>query len=584
MGGRPGVAPKPAPDSPGACDSGRVNHQLARIESLRWRYSIGDWVLRDIHLQLRPGERIGLVGRSGSGKSSLALTFNGIIPQSYAGQMGGEVVVASKNAATTPVAELAHNVAMVFQSPDDQMSQIMVCHEVASGPANLRFAPEEIWRRTRNALELLEISHLADRETTTLSGGEKQKVALAAALAMQPRLLVLDEPTTDLDPRSKSDLIAMLERIDSETAMVVVSHDLETIAPLVNRLVMLDDGAIVADADASELLAAPASLSARGVAPPQLSAFAAELQERFGVNVTGRTPTEIAELLRANGLIAVEPGLLAPPTPGSPVIELDDVCFRYPTAATSALDHVSLSIGAGELVAVVGNNGSGKTTLSKLILGLFKPTSGRVSVLDQPVDRIRPDCVGYIYQNPDAMLSQMSVRDEVAFTPKLLERAEWPVLTEHMLDRFGLVQLARRFPLALSKGQRQRVAYAAVAAASPPILIFDEPTTGIDQPGCDQIMEYMDALRREQKTIVFITHDMPLAMRWADRILVMHDGQLAHSGPTSSLTTLSGPQLTAYHLKLPPVAEVARHLGLSHVTGPSELLDSLRQPVSVCGT
>src|SRR5262249_666697 len=176
-----------------------------------------------------------------------------------------------------------------------------------------------------------------------------------------------------------------------------------------------------------------------------------------------------------------------------------------------------------------------KTTLSKVVLGLLKPQRGYVQVMGAPVDRIQPDLIGYIYQNPDAMLSQMSVYDEVVFTPRLLGRPEWQSLSARMLNNFGLGGLRGRFPLSFSKGQRQRVAYAAVTAAGPPILIFDEPTTGIDQPGCDQIMEYMDALRRERKTIVFITHDMPLAMRWADRIVVMHDGHLVHDGPPESL-------------------------------------------------
>jgi energy-coupling factor transport system ATP-binding protein len=183
------------------------------------------------------------------------------------------------------------------------------------------------------------------------------------------------------------------------------------------------------------------------------------------------------------------------------------------------------------------------------------------------------------------MLSQMSVRDEVAFTPKLLGRLDWQDVTERMLANFGLGRLGARFPLSLSRGQRQRLAYAAVTAAGPPILIFDEPTTGIDQPGCDQIMEYMDRLRREQKTIVFITHDMPLAMRWADRITVMHDGRVVHSGPPESLTSLDQAQLSAYHLKLPPLADVARRLGLhGHVATPAALVERLQNTVVACGT
>jgi energy-coupling factor transport system ATP-binding protein len=554
----------------------------ARVERLVWRYSVGDWVLRDIQLQLRPGERAGLVGRSGSGKSSLALTFNGIIPQSYPGQMGGEVVVLGKAAATTPVAELAHSVAMVFQSPDDQMSQILVRHEVASGPANLGLPLPEVQRRTAEALTLLGIEHLTDRETSSLSGGEKQKVALAAALAMHPRLLVLDEPTTDLDPRSKSELVALLRSVDAEAGILIVSHDLETIAPLVDRLVIMDEGSIVAAESTADLLAHPALLERHGVAVPQLAAVNAALSALHKNWTPASTPEEMVRNVESVGLMGQPPRHTPPREPGSPVIRLENVTFRYPASSRAAVQDVSLSVARGELLAIVGNNGSGKTTLSKLILGLLKPGDGRIEVLGERVERIRPDLFGYIYQNPDAMLSQMSVRDEVAFTPKLLKRADWEERTRRSLANFELEQLAKRFPLALSKGQRQRLAYAAVTAADPPILIFDEPTTGIDQPGCDQIMHYMDALRHDQKTIVFITHDMSLAMRWADRIVVMNDGRLVHGGLPESLVELGPSRLANYHLTLPPVCEIAGLLGLpGRVATPAALLERLQMEAIV---
>jgi len=515
---------------------------LARIEALRWRYSIGGWVLNDVALEIRPGERVGLVGRSGSGKSTLALTFNGIIPQSYAGQMAGRVTVAGKNAVTAPVAEMATAVAMVFQSPDDQMSQILVHHEIASGPANLGLPLPEVRRRVGESLRHLGIQHLAERETNTLSGGEKQKVALAAALAMHPRLLVLDEPTTDLDPRSRFELMHTLQGLGDELSTVVVSHDLETIAPLVDRLAIVDNGAIVIDRRTDQIFAEPEVLSAHGVAVPQSVAI---------------------EHARRSGDVELE-ALFGRPAHGAPgpssetAIELHDVSFTYPAAARPAIDDVSLSIRAGEIVAIVGNNGSGKTTLGKLMLGLLKPARGSVRLQGQAVERMRPDLVGYIFQNPDAMLSQMSVAEEIAFTPKLLGRSDWRAQTDSMLGRFGLADLHGRYPLALSKGQRQRLAYAAVAAADPPMYIFDEPTTGIDKPGCDQIMEYMDALRRDGKTIVFITHDMALATRWADRVVVVHDGRIGHVGSVDSLAALSDDALATYHLQLPPLLRLVR--------------------------
>ncbi len=555
---------------------------LAQIEGVRWRYSIGDWVLRDIQLSLRAGERVGLIGRSGSGKSSLALTFNGIIPQSYAGQMAGQVVVAGQTATTTPVAELARRVAMVFQSPDDQMSQILVRHEVASGPANLGLPLTDVLARADEALAVLGIEQLAERETASLSGGEKQKVALAAALAMRPRLLVLDEPTTDLDPRAKSELIARLQTLDPEMTVVIVSHDLETIAPLVDRFVIVDDGAIVADAAADHLLGDPKLLDAHGIAVPQSAALNASLRQRDPSWVNLTDVAEVADALRARGLIRDTPrSTRQPGSDGAPVIRTRHVTFQYPDASRAAVEDVSLEVGSGELVAILGNNGSGKTTLSKLILGLLKPTTGAVEVFGQPVQRIRPDWVGYIYQNPDVMLSRMSVRDEIAFTPRLLGPTAWLDASEEMLTRFGLERLSKRFPLSLSKGQRQRLAYAAVTAASPPILIFDEPTTGIDKPGCDQIMQYMDALRHEQKTILFITHDMSLAMRWADRVVVMHDGRIAHVGPVESVARLDPSRLAAYHLKLPPVSEIAQRLSLrGHVATVEDLLARMPEPVA----
>jgi energy-coupling factor transporter ATP-binding protein EcfA2 len=555
---------------------------LAQIEGLRWRYSVGDWVLREIQLQIQAGERVGLVGRSGSGKSSLALTFNGIIPQSYAGQMAGQVVVAGNTAATTPVAELARWVAMVFQSPDDQMSQILVRHEVASGPANLGLPLADVLARTAQSLALLGIEALTDRETTSLSGGEKQKVALAAALAMRPRLLVLDEPTTDLDPRAKADLVALLQTLDPDLTMVIVSHDLETITPLVDRLVVLDDGAIAADTAADELLRDVSLLGAHGIAVPQLAAVNAAFRTRDPDWATATTVADVVAGIRARRFVPDSP-VSNPPRVGdaSPVIRISGVSFAYPDGLRPAVEDASLTIGAGELVAILGNNGSGKTTLSKLILGLLRPTVGEIEVFGQPVDRMRPDWVGYIYQNPDAMLSQMSVRDEVAFTPRLLGRTDWLEATARMLANFGLERLSGRFPLSLSKGQRQRLAYAAVTAASPPILIFDEPTTGIDKPGCDQIMQYMDALRREQKTILFITHDMTLAMRWADRVVVMHDGRIAHVGPVETLASLEASQLAAYHLTLPLVSEVAQRLSLrGRVATAEDLLEHLPEPVA----
>lgn len=549
---------------------------LVQIHDFGWRYSVGGWVLQNINLTILPSERVGLVGRSGSGKSTLVLALNGIIPQSLAGAMQGQVVVGGHDAATTPVSEMAREVAMVFQSPDDQMSHILVCHELASGPANLQVPPDEITHRVERVSKQLHIEHLLYRETATLSGGEKQKVALGAALAMEPRLLVLDEPTTDLDPVSKEEVIGILRDADDGMAILIVSHDLEAIAPLLDRLIVVNDGEIVADGPTKGILRQRELLKSCGVALPQLVAFNHLMVERFSDWQLHAGFTEIVERLDDNiySIVAA--------SPQDPIarqaVEVGNVTFQYPHAERAAIDDVTLSIGQGEIVAIVGNNGSGKTTISKLIMGLLKPQQGTITVMGQEVTRIRPDLIGYIYQNPDGMLSQMTVREEVAFTPKILRVPNWQEVTEQMLAQFSLQELESRFPLALSKGQRQRLAYAAVTAAQPPILIFDEPTTGIDQPGCDEIMHYMDELRRMGKTILFITHDMALAMKWADRVVVIHQGRVVHDGTPAMLMTVPDDVLARYHLRLPPICELAKAVGVVAIT-PEDLADCVKEGV-----
>lgn len=533
---------------------------LVQIQNLCWRYESSGWVLSNVNLVIQPGERIGLVGWSGSGKSTLALTLNGIIPQSYAGALKGQVVVCGRDTTATPVSDLAREVAMVFQSPDDQMSQILVCHEVASGPANLGLPSKEVQKRVSESLDRVRIGNLADRETNTLSGGEKQKVALAAALAMKPRLLVLDEPTTDLDPSSKTEIMELLRDLDHDTSIVVVSHDLENIAPLVGRLVVLNQGEVAANISTPELPLLAEVSSSWGISLPQMVAFGVLLRNLYPDWPQVTTLGQAASLLDHK-----LPHLKAPdktPLFGEEEVVLENVSYRYPGSDAFAIKNFSLTVRKGEIVAIIGNNGSGKTTLSKLVLGLLRPTHGKVIVAGREVKRIHPDLIGYIFQNPDEMLSQLRVDEEVAFTPRILGLKGWANRTSEMLGSFGLNDFAARFPLSLSKGQRQRLAYAAAIAAKPRILIFDEPTTGLDRPACDAIMHYMDDLRTEGRTILFITHDMALALKWADRIVIMNEGKLAHVGQPSSVSNLRDDLLAKYHLSLPPITELARKIGV----------------------
>ena len=552
-----------------------MDKPLVQINDFSWRYESGDWVLLKLNLVIYPGERVGIIGQSGSGKSTLALALNGLIPQSYAGVMSGQVVVAGFDTATTTVCDMAHQVAMVFQSPDDQLTQVLVCHEIASGIANLQLPLEEIQKRVKTVAEQLGLTSLLFREVRTLSGGEKQKVALATALAMHPQLLVLDEPTTDLDPRAKKELIALLKEVDPNMAMVVVSHDLETILPLVNRLVVIRDRTIITDGPVSNVLSQPELLRESGIALSQVVEFNELMKKHDASWPILASRTEVLQRLSLNGHF---PQVELPwKQQGISLIELQEVSFCYPQAEQYAIDGINLTVNQGEIIAILGENGCGKTTLSKLILGLLKPLTGQIKVMGQLVTHIMSDRIGYIFQNPDVMLSQLSVVDEVGFSFKIHGHVD-PEAVNRIMETFNLKLLATRFPLSLSKGQRQRLAYASIVGVNPPILIFDEPTTGIDKPGIDQIMNYMDGLRKMGATIIFITHDVGLALQWADRIVVMHTGKLAFVGNPTELIDLSPEELHRNHIEPLPISRISKELRLNfwngiHCHNPQALFD-----------
>lgn len=548
---------------------------LIQIEQLSWRYTVGDWVLKEINLCVESGERILVAGKSGSGKSTLALALNGTIPHSQGGGMMGRVIVCGTDTITTSVPALAQKVAMVFQSPDDQMSQIVAFHEVASGPANSQLSKEEVNRRTNEALVLVGIEHLASRETNTLSGGEKQKLALASALAMKPSLLVLDEPTTDLDPASKREIIELLRRLEeTETAILVVSHDVDTISSLVDRLVIVKEGQIIYDGDKHLAFQKPDILSASGVAIPQVVAFSHLMRNLDPQWPIATTIEEASRGLHANGQ---GPLPSSHPACGKEVVRIEGASFCYPRSRAPVIDNLSLSVHQGEMIALIGNNGAGKSTLCKLILGLLKPTKGKVLVLGEEVKSIRPEYVGYVPQNPDSALFCSSVREEVGFALKSMGDPNWQQATEQMLESLGLTDLCDRFPLALSQGQRQKVAYAAVSISQPPVLIFDEPTTGVDFQTCEQIMKFMDLLRRQGKTIIFVTHDMPLAFAWADRIVIMREGRITYDDLPELVIANGRKEIEESRLALPPISVLAQRIGYRYgVRTPEELVEVVR--------
>jgi energy-coupling factor transport system ATP-binding protein len=422
-----------------------------KIHNLSYRYpGRQEYALKNLDFEAEYGQFILIKGPSGCGKSSLCRLINGLIPTYFGGELSGTVEADGLEVASQSVAEMSTHVGLIFQDPEDQIVMSNVEGEIAFGPENLNLEPEEIGKRIKWVTERLHIRHLLRRRTEELSAGEKQKVILASILAMRPKILVLDEPSSQLDAPSRKSLFALLQSLNKDGyTIVIVEHNIEEVAPLADVVFELDK-------------AAP-----EHVAPAQ------------------ETKT------------------------GKVILKVDDLSASY--GGHDVLKKISFTVCAGECLAVTGPNGCGKTTLLRHLNGLMKPQSGWVSVsgLDSkktPTETLARK-VAYLPQNPSDMLFCETAEDELKFTLRHLgiEGDE-----EAMLRRFGLEDLRDIYPRDLSVGQKQRLALAAVLIADPALVVLDEPTRGIDSEGRAALVSYIRGLLTDGKAIVIATHDRAL--------------------------------------------------------------------------
>jgi len=382
--------------------------------------------IRDLSLSIHRGEFCLMVGSSGSGKSTVLKCLCGIIPHLEEGEIAGSVTVAGRSTTECSPRELARDIGIVFQNPDDQMVCLRVADEVAWGLENLDRPHATIVEKVDQYLRMLRIDGLKERLTTSLSGGQKQKVAIASNLAMEQKVLLLDDPTTDLDPISKNEVVQALNRMRNELDLsyVVVEHDLTDLIEIADRLVVLHEGTVLFDGSPKEVLQDHYQKMVEiGVLLPQHVHLGAYLNSRgypFGI-----TKAEVSEtvqlLMRHLGTVGVAAGWNGQePIVSSEevVLECDGVEFGY-TPRVKTLENVSFQVRKGEFVAIIGQNGSGKSTLAKCIVGLLKPRRGDVRIAGQSTMGMSPleisSRVGYLFQNPDHQLFLNSVKEELLF-------------------------------------------------------------------------------------------------------------------------------------------------------------------------
>ena len=512
------------------------------------------------------GEVVLLLGPSGSGKSTLALALNGLIPQAIPAALEGSVLVAGLDTTVETVGRLSAHVAMVFQDPDAQIVTGTLLDEVCFGPENLRVPKEEVLARAETALRRVGLWERRQDNPDVLSGGGRQRLAIACALALGSPVIVLDEPTANLDPAGIEEVYAALADLvaDGDRSIVLVEHNLDAAIDLVDRVVVLDhDGTMVVDGDVRTVLTTRAQeLADLGVWLP----VATIAGMRLGVEPL---PLTVGELTAGVDRLPVAPEVepvetrarLAGSTPGA-AIQVTDLTVTK--GRTRILDGVSLEVGAGDFLAIVGTNGAGKTTLLQAIAGVVPPPRGTVDVSGLDPARAHPRDlarqVGFVFQNPEHQFIKHTVAEELAHALHVQRVPEDEIgdRVDHMLDRFGLGALREQHPFLLSGGQKRRLSVGTALIAGAPVLALDEPTFGQDRERAAELLDLLSALNAEGTTVLVVTHDLQLVAEHASHVAVMADGRVLNHGPTAEV--LVGDTLLDAGLRLPPIAAAMRGL------------------------
>jgi energy-coupling factor transport system ATP-binding protein len=540
--------------------------------------------LRDVDLALPEGRWGLLLGPAGAGKSTLVRCVNRSIPAFFPGELSGGLAVSGLDASQRRPPEMARHVGVVFQDFETQIFSTTCLLEVAFAMENRCLPPDEIGRRAADLLRRVGLGGFEERDPATLSGGEKQRLVIAAVMALEAPLLVLDEPASDLDPEGRAAVYRLIDSIAGESVLLV-EHDLEGL-PRWGAGTLLREGSVDArweEGPPSAMVHLADRLSEAGVRPPPLASLVAALRRKAAVGSPPAPPFS-PERIEAETLDAalrdagwrLEASAARPARrveTGPEMLRCEKLEHVYATrgGARRALDGIDLVIRHAEMIAIIGANGSGKTTLARHLCGLEAPTGGRALLRGEEVRAIpasrRAREVGYVFQNPDHQIFAQTVGDEVAFGPKNLglepSRVERQVGAA--LEVVGLSDRTTMDPFTLTKGERQRLALASVLACEPAAVIMDEPTTGLDLKQQIDVMALLARLNASGHTIVIITHALWLVAPPIRRLLVMKEGRvIADGAPGDLLTDRSLMESAA--IRMPDLARLARLRGVDLLT------------------
>ncbi len=537
--------------------------KIIKINNLFVRYFGYDKpVLKGLSLEVEEGEFILLVGRTGSGKSTLLNVINGVIPNIISATVRGSINVAGRDPRKTPVHEMATIVGTVYQIPESQIFSLIVDDDVAFGLENRAIEPEEMRRRVIESLKLVNLIHKMKHPTFLLSGGEKQRLVIAGVLAVKPRILILDEPTSMLDSIGAEQIFRLVKKLNDEGLTVIMSeHRVERVIGMVDRVIGLKDGTIYIDDEPHKAMAR--DLTKLGVEEPQVTTLYRMINGKsdyYPISVE-----EFLEIGAANKLEIIN--RRDGDNNAGIAISVSGVRFTYPGSTQEVLKGVNLTIRDGEIVSVIGPNGSGKSTLMYLLAGIYKPSVGRIQVFNQDSTRLsgesRIRLIGYVFQDPDQMLFSSTVKGELEFTLKLanIRGKEAEDRIRRITSHLGISDLLSQSPHKLSVGQRRLVSVASVLVAEPRILILDEPTRGLDNAMGIALMDLLLTIKEERgMTLIMVTHNMRQVGEYSDRAFVMYNGAVAFSGTPEEVFEESH-RHPEWGISPPQVFEVTRSIG-----------------------
>ena len=519
-----------------------MNDVIVKAENLRYKYKdSGEFIIQNHDFLINKGEVIGIIGPNGAGKTTLCLAIKGIIPHKLGGKWGGTLTVCNTDVSNSSISNLSKYVAMTFQNPETQIVGTTVEEDLAFMPENLGIKPEIINKKIDYFMDIVGLPrNYKKRAPFNMSGGEKQRLAIASSLIAEPELIILDEPTTELDPVGKLEVIKVVQNIvkDGNSTFIVIEQDLDNIINIADRLFVIVDGRIALQGPTREVLSHASFLEEKQINVSDVVKLWAStpLKEKYPIFLNTEEASDAINREIENKRLSISSisKKIVFNDENKNILEIKELSFKYQD--NIVLKNVNLNISKGDFLAILGKNGAGKTTLVKHMNGLLKPTKGMV-ILDGVNSETKTVAemarkVAYVFQNPDHQIFAQTVEEEIAFGPRNLGWSEEKIQerVEYALKACSIDKYRAENPLSLERGLKQLLILASVISMDVEVFIVDEPTTGLSREYKRIIGEVLKELNARGKTIILVTHDMQFVAEFAKRAIVIKDGQVNLTG------------------------------------------------------